>query len=82
MFCNIPQKDQTQLGFPLLLHSIRYQLAITPLLSHGLGDLLALVSQASILHDAEHFRYQIPWVETTFSISLSVDRLKNATTYS
>lgn len=82
MSCYILQKDQAQLGFPRLLPSICYQLAITTVPSHGLGDFLALVSQVSILNDAEHFRYQIPWVETTFFISLSADQLNNAMTYS
>ena len=82
MFFYISQKDQAQLGFPYILPSICYQLAITPVLSHGLGDLLALVSQASILNDVEHFRFQIPWVESTFFISLSADQLNDAMTYS
>lgn len=32
------QADQAQFGFPHLLPSIHYQLAITPVLSQGLGD--------------------------------------------
>lgn len=69
MFFYISQKDQAQLGFPHLLPRVCYQLALTPVLSHGLGDLLALISQVSILNDADHFRFQIPWVDSLFSIS-------------
>lgn len=61
------QKDQARPGYPHFLPCIHWQLAAAVVLSHGLVlALLVLDPQIRILNDAEHFRFQIPEVESTF----------------